>query len=294
MARTYQLRERRIDYACIIVGTFLMAVSANFFYTPANMVPGGFTGLSIILQHVTTGIVAGGLPVWFWNIVLNVPLILFSVRLRGWKFMRRTFVASLVFSAWLFVLPEQALVGDNLFLIAIIGGALMGAGLGLVFLGKATTGGTDTVAALLQRALPHYNTAKIMPVLDGLVILLSVWIFGIEVSLYAVITVVLCGRLADNMVTGQRNACMAYIISEQQEDIAEAISQQMKRGATILHGTGTYTNRPREVLLVAVSNRQTALLRDIVAEVDPKAFFILTDASEVRGEGFLNYTNEEL
>ncbi len=294
MARRYQLRERGVDYLLILLGTFLMAVSANFFYTPANMVPGGFTGLAIIFQHLTKPFVSGGLPVWFWNILLNVPLILFSIKIRGWKFMRRTLVASVVFSVWLFVLPEFSLVDNNLFLVAVIGGGLMGGGIGLVFMGKATTGGTDTVAALLQRALPHLNTARIMPVLDAVTVLLSIWIFGMEVSLYAIITVILCGRIADGMVTGARNACMAYIISKHTDDISSAIAEQIDRGATILHGTGTYTNRPRQVLMVAVSNRQTALLRDIVSEIDPHAFFILTDASEVRGEGFLSYTKEEL
>ncbi len=294
MARKYQLRERGVDYLLILLGTFLMAVSANFFYTPANMVPGGFTGLAIIFQHLTRTLVPGGLPVWFWNILLNVPLILFSIRVRGWRFVRRTLVASLVFSAWMFVLPEFSVVDNNLFLVAVIGGGLMGGGIGLVFMGKATTGGTDTVAALLQRALPHLNTARIMPVLDAVTVLLSVWIFGMEVSLYAIITVILCGRIADGMVTGARNACMAYIISKYTDDIAAAIGEQIDRGATVLHGTGTYTNRPREVLMVAVSNRQTALLRDIVSEIDPRAFFILTDASEVRGEGFLSYNREEL
>ncbi len=289
-----RIREKGTDYLRIIAGTFLMAFATNFFYTPANMVPGGFTGLSIILQHLTKPLMEGGVPVWIWNIILNIPLILFSVKLRGWKFMRLTFLASVLFSGWLAVLPEIDLSEQNLFLVSVIGGGLMGCGLGFVFSGKATTGGTDTLAALLQRAFPYMNTAKIMPVLDGIVILLSVWIFGITVSLYAVVTVILNGWVADRMVSGQRNACLAYIISDYQDEIARAVLEEMNRGATLLDGTGTYTNQPRKVLMCAVSRRQSAMLREIVADIDPKAFFILTEASEVRGEGFLKYSREEL
>ena len=286
-------QERKADYLRILFGTLLMAAAANFFYTPANMVPGGFTGLAIILRELTRPLVSGGVPVWLWNIFLNVPLILLSIRTRGWKFMRRTLLASLVFSGWMYLLPETAMAGNDPVLTSVIGGALMGAGLGFVFLGKATTGGTDTLAALLQRALPYLNAAKIMPVLDGVIILLSVWIFGMEISLYAIITVVLCGRIADEMISGSRNAYLAYIISDQHDAIAQTILKEMDRGATLLPATGVYTNQPRPVLFCAVSKKQAVVLRDIVADVDPGAFFVLTDASEIRGEGFQAYSREE-
>ena len=173
------------------------------------------------------------------------------------------------------------------------GGSLMGAGLGYVFLGKATTGGTDTLAALIQRAFPYLTAARIMPVLDGIIILLSVWIFGFRISMYAIITVVLCGRIADKMISGSKNAFLAYIISEKHHDIAQTILQEMDRGVTMLPATGVYTNQDRPVLLCAVSTRQAVVLRDIVSEIDPKAFFVLSDASEIRGEGFQAYSKEE-
>ena len=185
--------ERRRDYFWVLTGTLLMALSANLCFTPAKMVPGGFTGLAIIIKYATAPIMpawmpaefSDGLPTWLSNAMLNVPLILAAIYVRGWKkFMRRTFAASIIFSLWLLVVPEYALMGDDLFLTTIVGGALMGAGLGFVFLGKATTGGTDTLGALIQRAFPHMSTAKLMQLLDAAVILLSVWIFGVQISMY--------------------------------------------------------------------------------------------------------------
>lgn len=286
----YIHKERAANYLKIFLGTFLMALSTALFFTPVGMVPGGFTGLSIILRYVTNG----RFPVWFWNIVLNIPLIAIAVKVRGWKFMRRTLLTSVLFSVWLILIPEVDIVNGNLFLVSVIGGCLMGVGLGLVFAGNSTTGGTDTIAALFQKYFPYLNTARIMPVLDVVVILLSIQIFGMEVSMYAVITVLISGLLADKVLAGQRNACLTYIISDSYGEISHAIIEEMGRGATILSGKGTYTNSPRQVLFCAVDKRQSAALREIVSDIDPKAFFIMTDASEVRGEGFLTYNDEEI
>jgi uncharacterized membrane-anchored protein YitT (DUF2179 family) len=266
------------------------------------MVPGGFTGLAIIIKYATASFMPGwvpaefadGIPTWLSNVLLNVPLILAAIHIRGWKFMRRTFAASIIFSLWLLIVPEYALMGDDLFLTTIVGGALLGAGLGFVFLGKATTGGTDTLGALIQRALPHMSTAKLMQVLDALVILLSVWIFGVHVSMYAVISVVLTSRVADGITSGFRNAYSAFIVSPRHQEIANQIMHELNRGVTRLPGTGMYTGQDRPVLLVAVSKKQAVILRELVAGIDPDAFMILTDAQEIRGEGFLGYSREEL
>ncbi len=294
--------ERGRDYLFILTGTLLMALSANLCFTPAKMVPGGFTGLAIIIKYATApflpkdlpGGFSDGIPTWLSNAVLNIPLILAAIRIRGWRFMRRTFAASVIFSLWLLVVPEYPLMGNDLFLTTVCGGAVIGAGLGFVFLGKATTGGTDTLGALLQRALPHMSTANLMKLLDGAVILLSVWIFGVRISMYAIISVVLTGRIADGITSGFRNAYSAFIVSGRHEEIAQRIMKDLSRGVTLLPGTGMYTREGRPVLLVAVSKKQAVILRELVADTDPRAFMILTDAQEIRGEGFLGYTREEL
>ncbi len=287
-------KERAVDYAHILFGTGLMALSANLFYTPSNMVPGGFTGLAILLEEVTKGVVEGGIPVWLGNVIFNIPLIILAIAIRGWFFMRRTFIAAVLFTGWLYVIPETGLVPDNLFLTAVIGGSVMGLGLGIVFLGKATTGGTDTVAALIQHFFPHLKTSSIFPVLDGVVIALSAWIFGLESSLYAVVSVVLSSIVAERVIAGFKNSLMAFIISAKQQVIAERVMKELERGVTQISAKGVYTQTERPMLLCAVSTKEASVLKDIVSEEDPTAFFILTDASEIRGEGFLRYSKEEL
>ena len=176
----------------------------------------------------------------------------------------------------------------------VIGGALMGFGVGLTFLGKGTTGGTDTVAALINKVQPHISSAKILPVLDGAIILLSVWIFGVRNTLYAIVSVAISGYLSDHVLYGVRNANLAFIISDHNDEIADALLQDMNRGVTRLRGTGMYTDTERSVLMCAVSKRQTVIVKEIVSAIDPAAFLILTDAGEIRGEGFLDYSHEEL
>jgi len=287
-------KERRNNLRWIAIGTLLVAIASNLFYAPANMVPGGFTGLAIIIRKLTEPWIDGGMPVWMGNLILNVPLIVAAIAVRGWAFMRRTFFATLLFSGWLYIIPEYTLIADDYLLVAIFGGGIMGLGLGFVLFGKATTGGTDTLAALLQRLFPHISVAHFMPLLDGAVILLSMWIFGIRISLYAVISVIICGILADRVVSGMKNAYTAYIISDDYAKIGQQVMRELDRGVTALDGTGLFTGQGRQVLMCAISKKQVADLREIVCTIDPDAFMILTESREIRGEGFLRFSREEL
>ncbi len=288
------IHEKKTDFLWITFGTLLMAASTNLFFSPANLVPGGFTGLAIIIRYSVREWFNMDLPIWMLNIVLNVPLLLFSIKIRGWSFIRRTLIASGMFSLWLYFIPEYLVIDNDLFLITVIGGAIMGIGLGLVFLGKSTTGGTDTLAALIQRLMPHVGVAKILPFLDGIIIALSVWIFGLNISLYAIVSVVVMDVIADKVIIGARNSTVAYIISDSYKEIADEVMREMDRGTTLLAGTGMYTNSDKPVLFVAVSPKQQVILKEIVYQYDPSAFMIIVDASEVRGEGFLKFTREEL
>lgn len=286
-------RDQKKNMIRVLAGTVLMAVSTNLFFAPADLVPGGFTGLAILIRRWTEQLPFGGIPVWLGNAILNVPLLLFSVRIRGWKFIRRTLIASVLFSLWLFLIPEHALV-DNLYLNSVVGGGIMGIGIGSVFLGKATTGGTDTLAALLQHYYPHIPTAKILPVMDMVIIVLSVWVFGMERSMFAVVSVIISGIVSNRVISGARNAYLAYVISDKSSEIAPVMMKELDRGVTQIRGTGLYTNTEKPVLFCAISDRQVPLLKEIVEEYDRNAFLIITEATEIRGEGFLHYSHEEL
>ena len=145
-----------LDYLMIIVGTALMATAINSVFDMSGMVTGGFSGIAILVKEWTEGVVPGGIPLWITNLSLNIPLFLIGMKLSGFQFVKRALVGEICLSFWLAVLPAFDIAGNDLLLAAVYGGVIQGIGIGLVFLGRGTTGGTDMMAALLQRKLRHY------------------------------------------------------------------------------------------------------------------------------------------
>ena len=148
-----------MDYLLIIVGTCLMAVAVISAFDKAGMVTGGFSGVAIIVKEWTESLVPGGIPLWITNMALNIPLFFLGMRIGGFQFVKKALVGELCLSFWLAVLPgcipDFDLAGNDILLAAVYGGVIQGVGIGLVFLGQGTTGGTDMMAALIQRKLKH-------------------------------------------------------------------------------------------------------------------------------------------
>ena len=288
-------RKILLEYFYIVIGTAIMAFSVNWFMDPANMVPGGFTGIALIVNRSTAKAFGTGVPVGVVTLVINIPLVILGVRIRGWSFIKRSFVGAVFYSLWLIVIPVANPVGDDIALAAVAGGVLTGVGLGFVFTGKGTTGGTDTVAALIQKSRPHLSTAMIFPILDGIVIAFAMGILGVIPSIYAAISVFIAGKVSDWAMTAtQDKVSEVFIVTEKYKEIAHEIIHTLDRGATLLHGDGMYSGTKKPVLLCAVKKRQTIELREIVYEIDPGAFMIISDAKDVRGEGFRAPMEESL
>ena len=260
----------------------------EFFLDPDGMVPGGFTGIAIIVKELTKGIVPDGVPLWVTNLILNVPMVPIVLKINGWDFAKRTVVGSLLLSFWLAVIPYVQLMEEpDLFLTSVFGGVSMGIGVGLVFLGKGTTGGTDMCGAILHHFFPHISLPKLMQLLDVVITSVGIMVFGIRVALYSIIVVYLTAKVSDRIMEGSTSAKMLYIISDQSEIIAEKIMEKLGRGVTGLQGKGMYTNQDKTILICVISPREIARIKDVVLEVDSKAFVIVNDSREVLGEGFV-------
>ena len=271
------------NWFTMILGTAIMAVAIKMIYDPAGLVTGGVSGLGIIIKEVI------GIPLWITNTMLNIPLFLAAFMVKGWKFISRTVVATLALSFFLYILPDINLGTDDLLLSAVFGGAVTGIGTGMVFMARSTTGGTDLLAAVIQHYLRHFSVAQVMQVLDGLVVLAGAWIFGIEFALYAIIAVLVVTKVTDSLLEGMHFSKVAYIISEQSDEIAEAIMTDLERGVTGLNGVGMYSGNAKNILFCVVSQKEIVLVKDIVSKIDPRSFVIVTDAKEVHGEGFIEY-----
>lgn len=289
MQTIYNKRSAVWNYIFIFVGTGLLGVAIQCLYDPISLVTGGFTGLSIIVKEVSGKFIEGGIPLWLTNIVLNIPFFILALRVKGVKFIFRTFIGTMLLSVWLYVIPVIDLTQGDYILAAVFGGVIGGAGMGLVLLAKATTGGTDMVATLIQHKLKHYSVVQIMQVLDGLIVLMGLYVFGIKAAMYAIVAIFITTKVSDALMEGFKFSKAAIIISDKHELVARKILEDLDRGVTGLYAKGMYSGKEKCVLYCVVSQKEIVEVKEMVALVDPDAFVIVSDAREVLGEGFLEY-----
>ena len=274
-----------IDAILMVVGTGLMALAIQCIYDPVGLVPGGFTGVAIIAKYVTKGAV----PLWLTNLVLNVPLFLLAALVKGKKFVARTAVATVLLSAWLYVIPLWNLAEGDYVLSAIFGGVICGVGMGMVLLARATTGGTDMLAALIQHKLRHYTIMQIICVIDGIIVAVGIYSFGVKAALYAIVAIYVTSKVSDTLMEGMKYSKAVFIVSDRYKEISDAIMTQMDRGVTGLDAVGMYSGDEKCMLYCVVSKKEIVVLKEIILKIDNNAFVIVTDAREVVGEGFLEY-----
>lgn len=285
--RIMNSRPWYVDYLFIFMGTGIMALAIQCIFEPIGLVTGGFSGIAIIIRKMTAGIVEGGVPLWLTNLALNVPVLIAALIIKGRKFLGRTVIGTVLLSFWLYVIPQVDLTQGDYMLSAVFGGVITGIGIGFVLLAKATTGGTDMVSALIQKYVRHYSVVQILQVIDGMVVLAGLYVFGLKPALYAIVAIFITSKVSDALMEGMKYSKAAFIITDCYKEIADAIMTQLDRGLTGLDATGMYSGDKKTVLYCVVAKKEIVELKDIVAKIDPKAFVIVTDAREVFGEGFL-------
>lgn len=276
-------------YMTIIVGAILMAVAVNLVYEPLGLVTGGISGLAIVVKRLTEGIIEGGIPVWLFNMVCNVPLFLIAIYIKGRKFIINVLVGTITYILFLYIIPVYDLQFEDYLLASIFGGVISGVGIGMVFSASASTGGTDLLATLLQGYKKHLSVPQILSFVDGAIIFIGATVFGIGNALYAIISVFITAKVSDGILEGLKFAKMAFIISEEYNKIADSILNTLDRGVTGLNATGMYSNRDKKMLFCVVSKKEIIKIIEIAQKIDPKSFVIISDVREVMGEGFIEY-----
>lgn len=275
-----------VDIPLIILGSVIYSAGINCFTAPNDIAPGGVSGLATVISYLTDHAVSIGLVFG----IINIPLIIAGFLRLGKALMARTVLAVAVTTLCTDVFSSlfPAYVGDRI-IAAVFGGVLMGAGLGIVYNRDGTTGGTDIINKIIQKAKPHLSLGFIMMMTDAVVVLVSILAFGnLESGLYAIIAIFVSSRLMDYILYGGREGKAVLIFSENAEEIGKAITTSISRGATYLKGEGVYTGADKNVICCAVPKNEYAKLKRIVREFDPKAFIITATADEVLGEGFID------
>lgn len=277
------------DYIFLVVGTLLISISVNWVYDPMGMVTGGVTGFAIAVKYLTGFVIDGGVPVWLTNIICNVPLFVAALFVLGKKVLGKTLFATLSLTFFIGIIPVQGVFAEDFLLAAVFGGVIGGIGMGFVLSTMSTTGGTDLLCMLIHAKLKHISVPTLLMMVDACVVLLGVFVFGINKALYAIIAVYITSKVTDGILEGLKFAKMAYIISDNYSEIAEEILNVIDRGVTGINVTGMYSNAEKKMLFCVVSKKEIVEVLDIVNKKDKKAFVIVSDVREVMGEGFIEF-----
>lgn len=277
------------NYIYIIFGVILTAIGINMFYVPNELVSGGVSGIGIIVMYYTEKYMNFPFPVSLTNIILNIPLFILAYKSFGGKYIKRSAIATVLFSAALqftTLLPQY--IGD-LMLASIFGGILMGTGVGFVLNGSATTGGTETAAHLLHHKSDKMSVSNYIFLIDAIIIAAGLFAFGSEKAMFAIISVFVASKCIDAVSSGTSLDKAAFIISDWHEDIAKSIKANTGREITALNsyrGAKLGKNNCSNTLICVFSQKEITQIKEIVKSVDSFAFIILFDIKEVYGGGF--------
>lgn len=287
------------EYSIITLGCIIYSFGVALFLDPHNIAPGGVTGIAIIINELLpietniTGILI---------IVINVPLFILGAVFFGKKFtistVFATVVSSLLIELWNLVITDLSLFEtDGLLIPALIGGAMFGIGLGLIFRMNSSTGGTDIIIKLLRRKFRYIKTGVISLVIDVLIMCTAFAVFrDFSLACYTLIAIVVFTVFFDLVLYGGNSAKLVYVITTQEKSelICEKILKELDIGATYVDGEGAYTGQERRIIMCAVKNFLYPKIRDIVKEIDPHAFMIVSSAKEIYGEGYKDHFDDEL
>ena len=276
--------------AKIILGCVVFALGFDLFLVPNGLNAGGLSGLAMIVVHVT-----GFGSVGLFTAIANLPLF----ALGGMKIGKEFFWGSLLGMIALTVLIDlfallpapqtEPLIG------ALYGGLLCGGGLGVVFAASASTGGSDILVRLLKRKYQNVPIGIIGICFDGAVAVLTGLAFwDMTLALYSGVTIFVTGKVVDAVVYRFDYSKVALIITKSYDAVAREIGEKLDRGATFLHGQGSYSGEDTKVVLTAVKKQQLAELKRLVVEIDPNAFIIVQEAHQVLGDGFARYSRDAL
>ena len=265
----------------LLAGNLLLAFSVSAFVLPYDILSGGVAGIAVLVKPFTS---------ISENTIITVLVV--SLFLVGWAFLGKKFAVTTIMSSILY--PAYLLLLDNHLqpvevdplLASVFGGLIAGAGIGLVMKVGASTGGMDIPPLILQKYL-GFDLGKSVMVIDALTVIVGLWIYDLQHVLIGLIYVYASGIMISKVLTfGLVESMSVQIITEKYEELLPLIQEKMERGVTLIHAEGGYLHQQNNVLLVVISKHQYQSLVNLIREIDPSAFVIISDVKEVQGNGF--------
>ena len=268
------------NYFMIMVGITILTTGINVYYSPQQLVTGGVSGLSIVLDYIFK------IPLWLTNIIVNIPLFIIGIKIKGIEFAKKAIFGTIYVSVALWYTGFIPPVHSDLLIASVFGGLFVGTGVGLVLRASASTGGTDLLAIIIKHYLKKVPINQILLCIDGCIIVVGLFVFGVEKAMYALISIYIASKVINTLVEGVNYSKGVHIISDKSEEISKALMIHINRGITSINGKGVYTGKERDILFIVCSTEELKKKQKIVKEIDDKAFITITEVREVMGRGF--------
>ena len=277
------------DYLMITIFSFTYAAGISLFLDPNKLAPGGVSGISIMLSRITP------IPTGTWILLLNIPILGLGLWKFGLNFLISTVYCTIVSSAFTNMLAGFGALTTDKVLAAAAGAALMAVSMGMILKAGATTGGVDIIVKVLRLRYRHLKTGNLYLIMDAIVVTLSGIMFhNLEIALYAAVAIFISSVVLDTVLYGKDGAKMIYIISDHPDRITDRLLEDLDIGVTSLKGEGAYSGKEKKVLMCVMRKPLAPKAQQIVKEEDPEAFMIVSDATEIFGEGYKSYFSERL
>lgn len=282
-----------ISWSLITIGAFIMSVAFVFFIAPHKIIPGGVYGISIVIHHLTKGLIPiwpDGFPIGLMGLILNIPLTIIGIKILGPRFGIKTVIGFILTAVFIDTITYfwggYALVKDDILLSSIFGGVLVGFGIGLIFKSRATSGGSDIVAMIISK-YTRLPLGQLLIYIDSVIVLFGLIAFGDwKIPLYSWIAIFITGKVIDAVLQGVSYDKTLFIISQKHKEIRDKIINDLNRGGTYIKGNGMYDNEEKTIIFTVVNRREMAILEDYISQIDPMAFLTVIDANEIIGKGF--------
>lgn len=274
-----------LDTLCDLIGSVAYAMGLYTFAKMANFSPGGISGIALIMNYLWN------LPIGVMTLIMNVPLVIVSYKIVGPKFLAKTAKSMIISTVFLDVIfPLIPLYEGNRMMAALYSGLLMGTGMAFFYMRGSSSGGMDFLSMIIKVRHPHISLGIVTAVTDFLVILIGWPVFkDADAVLYGLICSFSASIVIDRILYGLGAGKLVIVITTQTDDLINKISDLTDRGSTVIKAIGSYTKEERDVILCACSKSQTYMITSAAHEVDPGAFVMVTETSEVFGEGFKEY-----
>ena len=268
----------------ILLGTAVTGFAISLFYTPNKVVNGGVSGVATILFHTV------GIPTSITFALINIFLILISLKKLGREFFINTIVGSMLVAFFVQIFSNFPPVTKNIFLASVFGSVLYGIGIGFTFVNGASTGGTDILGRLLQKSFPHIKIGKLLMVIDGIVIGISLLLFReFDLALYGSISLFIATASIDWLIQSLNISKLAFVVSDSGVEIAEKLTAMSSRGVTLFEAKGGYTMENKKVLMCALKENEIENFQKSILKIDSKAFIIFSESQQIIGKGFRVY-----